>query len=214
MERPSELTLSQRLRERGCVLQYEALIVLDDRRVTSEYIQVDPILTDPVLLLEIASLLVNPFLGKFDVVAAPATGGIALVYSAPKQIDGKNIKTVFGDKNNDGEQKLSREHFQEIVKGKRVLVLEDVANSGTAALQLGNEIVRYGGSVVGYSFIWNRSYIQYSDMGAPVHSLIREWTESFVPSEHPMYGTWPLATDVGHPEFLELYPGPKIKILS
>jgi hypothetical protein len=52
-------------------------------------------------------------------------------------------------------------------------------------------------------------------MGVPVlTALIHEYIKTHKAGEHTMWGTWPLVTDIGHPEQAEDYEGPRITLLS
>ncbi len=206
----------------GCVLEGEFIIALKKAGVASKYVNIDPLLTRPDLLEEIAREIVasaslSSAMYPPTVVAGPAVGAIPLVYLVERVYHDfipviPRRKTVFAEKNKDGFV-LDRLGFKEAVEGQSVWIVEDIGTTGDSAKQTGEAIVAAGGRISGYSFIWNRGGVTNELMGAPVLSLINEAIESWAPEEHPHWGKWPLVTDVGHPGKFPDYPGPRITLL-
>lgn len=210
------------LADLGCVLEGEFVIALKKGGVASKYVNIDPLLTRPDLLEEIARKIVasaslSSVIYPPKVIAGPAVGAIPLVYLVERAYQDfipftSRRKTVFAEKSGD-DFVLDRLGFKKAVENQYVWVVEDIATTGDSAKQTGKAIEDAGGIVVGYSFIWNRGGVTSEHMGAPVLSLIDEAIESWAPEEHPHWGKWPLVTDIGHPDKFPDYPGPRITLL-
>ena len=214
----------------GCVLEGEFFFALKSGRIATTYVNIDPLLTRPAMLNMVAksmaaSLVLSSAISPPRVVAGPAVGAIPLVYAASAQHyhfcrkcfveDSNHLYTVFTEKNGDNFI-LDRLGFKQTVNGRKVWVVEDIATTGQSAKKTAEEIEAAGGIVVAYSFIWNRdpNKVNAKTMGAPVLSLIEEPIDSYVATEHPMWGTWPLVADIGHSDKFPDYPGPRIKLIS
>jgi orotate phosphoribosyltransferase len=127
------------------------------------------------------------------------------------------MDTVFAEKDGD-DFKLDRLGFKKTVNGRKVWVVEDIATTGQSAKKTAEVIEAAGGKVIAFSFIWNRNpeAVNTSTMGAPVLSLITEPIQSYVATEHPMWGIWPVVSDIGHghPDKFPDYSGPRINLVS
>lgn len=93
-----------------------------------------------------------------DVVVAPALGGIILsqwtAYHLSKLKD-KDILGIYTEKTSDNDQVFKR-GYDRLVKGKNVLVIEDITNTGGSVLKLVNNVRVVGGNIVGVSVMVNR----------------------------------------------------------
>jgi orotate phosphoribosyltransferase len=127
-----------------CLLEHNAIrignFVLASGATSPYYVDVKTAITAPIVLQTIADSIAE--MAVFDVVAGVAVGGIPLCVAtslntdAPFVIIRANVKehgipgTVIGD-----------------VKGRRVLLVEDVTTSGSSALY-GVEKIRASGGIV------------------------------------------------------------------
>lgn len=200
----------------GCVLEGQFFFALKKRpNVSTKYINIDPLFTYPQAILVIGAMLAHPWEGEYDVIAGPAVGGIPVVYSVANGSNKKDVRAVWADKQEDGTFALERMGFVQAVRGKRVLVVEDVTSTGSSTLAVCDLVRENGGILVGASVIWNRGNVTEYDVGAPkLHCLVTESVTTYKADEHPMWGTWPLVEDIGHPDHFPDYPGPRIKLLS
>ena len=210
----------------GCVLDKKCFFALKSGRVAKKYINIDPLLTHPLYLHAIMNMMLGDH-HDFEVIAGPAVGAIPLVYIGAEVVGHRHIyfsgsrkrlsgvRAVFAEKSGD-DFVLERAGFAQAVKGRRVIVVEDVTTTGESALKTADAIRRAGGYVTRHAFIWNRDRRRVNDktMGAPVSSLVTEGVRSWAPGEHPHWGEWPLVTDIGHPENFPDYTGPRITLLS
>jgi orotate phosphoribosyltransferase len=204
----------------GCVLEGEFFFALKSNgRVSTKYINIDPLLTYPAYLFAIANVLMRESRG-FTAIAGPAVGAIPLVYAAAEVVmhrfpDNRALRTAFAEKVEDGFT-FDRMSFAEAVRGQRTIIVEDIGSRGDSARATGAVVEAAGGTVSQYNFIWIRDQelVNEKTMGAPVYSLINEPVKSWMPEEHTHWGKWPLVTDVGHPEKFPDYPGPLISVLT
>lgn len=206
--------LREALAEVGAVLEGEFFFALKKQgNVSLKYINIDPVFTRSGLVQSIGQDLANPWLREAEAFAAPAVGGIPLLYAAAKA-HAFYPTVAWADKQKDGTFAFERMGFAKALKGKRVALLEDIVSTGSSAHAVAELVRQAGGEVIGASFVWNRGNVTAEQLGVPVlHSLIEESVEVFKAGEHPMWGTWPLVADIGHPEYFPDYQGPKIKLL-
>ncbi len=133
------------------------------------YICMDPIFADPVMLSQIVSDLLRPFDGGFDVVASPATGGVALTSTASNWLlhkKGLRVPGLWADKegNNFVVDRLS---FPQHLQNKRVLVIEDLLTTGSSVQGTCAAIEACGGEVIGISAVCNRGGVEADAIGVP-----------------------------------------------
>lgn len=123
------------------------------------YICMDPIFADPVQLSQMVADLLEPFEhGSYDVITAPATGGVALASTASNLLLHKytlKVPALWADK--EGEQfVVDRLSFPEGMAGKRVLVVEDLLTTGSSVQGTCDAVRAVGGEVIGVSAVCNR----------------------------------------------------------
>ena len=112
---------------------------------------------------------------KTDIVAGPATGGALLAHTMAGLLDGRRPMThpsylfaPFGDA--EGEPVLSP-FYASRMKGKRVLIVDDVRNTGTTFKLCADLVAAAGGTVIGTMQIVDRCEACVS-VNAPNVSLI------------------------------------------
>ncbi len=95
---------------------------------------------------------------NIDVVVAPALGGIVLsqwtAYHLSK-LKKKDILGLYTEKTETNDQVFKR-GYDKLVKGKNVLVIEDVTNTGGSVQRLINSVKKAGGKIVAVSVMVNR----------------------------------------------------------
>ena len=213
----SDLSHEALLEECHCILTGEFFIALKSGQVANQYVDIDPLLTRPSYLDEIArrlsKLVTSSRIYPPQALACPAVGAIPLLYAFQRHFPPRQDtdQVVFAEK--DGTDfAFKRRGFGELVAGKKVLVIEDITTTGQSAKKVGDQIIANGGVVCGYVFIWNRSPDTVNDttMGATTLSLISNNIPAWPQDEHPSWGVWPLIENLGHPELVEKYPGERI----
>lgn len=209
------MPIRQALAEAGALLEGEFIIALKKKgNVASKYVNMDPVFTNPYLVDRLGVNLAEAFEWRFDAFAAPAVGGIPLLYATLRSTTGKDIRVAWADKQVDGSFAFERMGFAAAMRGRQVLVLEDVTTTGSSSKAVGTLVQQAGGEVVGYSCIWNRGGVTAEMMGASIHALVEEAIPAYKAEEHPQWGRWPLVEDIGHPDYFPDYPGPKIRLLA
>jgi|GEM_PF-1479578 len=98
-----------------------------------------------------------------DVVVGPAMSGAILAHLAahelgrvPNWTDEEPVYAAFVEKDPEtGLFKLGR-NYDKVVRGRNVLIVEDVINTGGTAMAAAHATMMAGGVVTGVSVIWNR----------------------------------------------------------
>lgn len=137
----------------------------------SGYINMDIMFPNVDFMAELCEHLTAPFAGEFDVVAAPATGGIVLsVLSALSA----HCPGVWADKTSDGGFAFERSGFAEAIAGKRVLVVEDLLTTGGSVEKVCRAIEQEGGVVIGISVVCNRGNVTKETLKVPKLNSLAE----------------------------------------
>ena len=109
---------------------------------------------------ELIDVMPAEFLETTDIVAGPATGGALLAHTVAGLLDGRRPMThppylfaPFGDV--DGQPSLSS-FYASRLKGKRVLIVDDVRNTGTTFKRCADLVKAAGGIVIGTMEIIDR----------------------------------------------------------
>lgn len=147
-------------------------------------------LTDGAVLSDAAaayaSLIVTKIAGPFDVLFGPAYKGISLGALATSALYTQHSRTVSFAYNrkeakDHGEGGL---HVGAPLKGKKVLILDDVFTAGTAIREAAKGIAEAGGTVVGVVLLLDREEvgkegetesaktILQRELGAPVYAVL------------------------------------------
>lgn len=145
-----------------------------------------------------------------DVVAAPAVGGTILctwtAYYLSK-LKKREVLSVYAEKDkgsNAGASESSlifKRGYDKFLKGKKVLVLEDLTNTGISVKKTADAVRKAGGEVVAVCVMVNRNpKIVNSDMmGAPFYELGIFPAEFFSPSHCELCKkNIPINTKIGH----------------
>jgi orotate phosphoribosyltransferase len=143
------------------------------------------------LALLLSKMLVNV---AADIVCGPATGGLVMSQWLAYHL---NLLSVFAE-HSDVEASstaahtdekplrppfILRRHYDSTVRGKRVIVVDDIINTGHSALQTIEAVRRAGGNVVCAATVCTRGNVEATAFGVPFIAL----TEIKVPS-------WPAET--------------------
>ena len=118
---------------------------------------------------------------EFDCVASPSAGGVVL--GSPIALN-VNKPLIYGEKNPDGSFRL-RKCFREFVKGKKIIIVDDIYSSGKTVYNLFDVIKENGGELKGVFCIWNRSVQKSLDrtFSIEIKSLIAEYILSLSKEE-------------------------------
>ncbi|MBI4080959.1 MAG: phosphoribosyltransferase [Candidatus Levybacteria bacterium] len=144
-----------------------------------------------------------------DVVAAPALGGIILsqwtAYHLSKLLN-RDILGVYTEKTLEKSQIFTR-GYDKLVRGKHVLVVEDLTATGGSVKKVISSVKEHGGIVSAVGVMVNRDpkHINAEMMGVPFFALGDLFVESYTPEDCPLCkDSVPINIDVGHgKKFLE-----------
>lgn len=129
--------------------------LLTSGRHSEKYLQCAKILQYPeyseVLSKELASYFTDD---KIEVVVGPAMGGILLAYEIARQL---NAISMFAERDKVTDKMVLRRGFDELIKGKNVLVAEDVITTGGSVIEAINAVKECGGIIKGVAVLADRS---------------------------------------------------------
>jgi orotate phosphoribosyltransferase len=135
---------------------------------------------------DLIDVMPSEFIEKAEVVAGPATGGALLAHTVAGLLDSRRPMThpsysfaPFAD--HDGHAILSP-FYATRMKGKRVLIVDDVRNTGTTLKQCDDLVARAGGTVIGTMQIIDRCEASVS-LGVPNVSLVEYKAPPNYPAE-------------------------------
>ncbi|HSW97929.1 MAG TPA: phosphoribosyltransferase family protein [Candidatus Saccharimonadales bacterium] len=147
---------------------------------------------------------------EIDIVAAPALGGIILeTWTAYhlSNIKGKEILGVYTEKTPDKNQIFTR-GYDQLVTGKNVLVIEDLANTGGSVKKVVDSVKAIGGNVIAVSVMVNRNPLEVTSdtVGAPLEALSEIQMNTYAEADCPLCkNNVPINTTVGHgKKFVEM----------
>lgn len=157
------MDILKKLEEIGAVFTDKHFVYASGKH-GSGYINMDIMFPEVTLVAELCKNLIKPFAGQFDVIAAPATGGIELgVLSALAA----GAPGVWADKDGNGGFVFERAGFCGAITGKRVLIVEDLLTTGGSVEKVAREIEKVGGTVVGISVVCNRGAVTAESLNVP-----------------------------------------------
>ena len=132
----------------------EGHFVLSSGLHSSKYIQCAKLLSYPYLAEKICRSLaykIKRNYKKFDLILAPAMGGIIIGYEIGKIL---KKETIFCER---VKGKFTLRRGFSIKRGSKVLIIEDVITTGKSSMECFNLIKRSKGKVVGFASIIDRS---------------------------------------------------------
>ncbi len=133
-----------------------------------KYINKDAIYPHTKEIQELCSMWAKDFANSgVEVVVGPAMGGVILSHATASELTKilkRDIPGVYAEKTGDGGFDFTR-GYGEFVKGKKVLVVEDVLTTGGSVRKVIDLTKRAGGKIVGLGVIANRGGIKAKDIG-------------------------------------------------
>lgn len=202
-----EEEILQLLAQAGAVIT-DSHIVYTSGKHGSAYVNKDAIYPDTKLISRLCEDLAMKFVGEIvEVVVAPALGGIVLTQWVAHHLSGltaafpmaEDTLAVYAEKTANGDFVLAR-GYDKLVNGKRVLVLEDVLNTGGSAKKVVELVRATGGKVVGLGALCNRGGVTSHDVGdvPRLISLVDIKLDAWDEGECPMCAQGvPINVDIG-----------------
>lgn len=170
----------------------------------SVYVNKDAVYPHTVETSRIGELFAEKFKDMdLDVVAAPALGGIILsqwVAFHLSKLKGKEILGVYTEKTVDKQMIFTR-GYDKLVKGKNVLVIEDLTTTGGSVRKVVDTVKATGGNVVAVCVMVNRDPEKVTSevVGGPFSALGVIKASAFDETICPLCKeNVPINTDVGH----------------
>jgi len=138
-----------------------------------------------------------------SVVIAPAIGGVILsqwtAYHLSEMGECK-VAGVYAEKSEGGNAFVINRGYGKLVSGRRVLVVEDILNTGGTARKVIEAVRRVGGNVVGLGALCNRGEITPHDVGSVprLEALVNVKLDAWDKEACPLCAQGvPINTDVG-----------------
>ncbi len=184
--------------------------ILTSGRHSAVYINKDALYPHTIETSRVGELFAQKFKDvEVDTVVGPALGGIILstwtAYHLTK-LKGKEIAGVYTEKTPDKNQIFTR-GYDGYIKGKNVLVIEDLTATGGSVRKVVDSVLAAGGSVVGVCVMVNRDPVNITSetVGGSFSSLGEFPVVSYDEKDCPMCKSGvPINTTVGHgKKFLE-----------
>lgn len=180
-------------------------IVLTSGRHSSGYINKDALYPHTKETSEVTKMMAEMFKDEVvEVVVGPALAGIIIsqwVAYHLSQMKGKEVLGVYTAKDETGNQIFDRRGYDKLVKGKKVLVVEDLTSTGGSAKKVVDTVRQAGGDVVSVCVMVNRDpkLVTEDSVGAPFKPADVFIVDSFDESECPYCKEGrPINTELGH----------------
>lgn len=204
------------------ILEKTGAIITDDHFVYtsgkhgSVYVRKDKLYPNTLLTSKVCNMIAKQTKNwNIDVVVGPSVGGIILsqwtAYHLSK-LTKRNVLSVFTEKDYDDRQvfdrpQLFKRGYDELVKGKRVLVVEDLTTTGQSVKKVVDKVKEAKGKVVGVFVLLNRNPKEVTTkfMKSPFHALSVFKADAWDEKDCPLCkAKVPINTTVGHgKEFLK-----------
>lgn len=198
------------LKKNGAVLTNGHFVYTSGKH-GSVYVNKDAVYPHAAETSKIGKMFAERFKNKnIDVVVAPALGGIILSQWTAfhlSKLTHSEVLGVYTEKTEDKNQIFTR-GYDKLVKGKRVLVIEDLTTTGGSVLKVMSSVKAAGGKVVAVGVMVNRDpkLVSAETIGAPFYALGVLKAEAYDEKACPLCKkSIPINTSVGHGrKFLEL----------
>ena len=186
-------------------------IVYTSGKHGSVYVDKDALYPHTEMASEVGRMMAEKFKdADVEVVVGPMLGGIILSQWTAHhltQMTGREVLSVYTEKDAESNQIFSRRRYDRHVKGKKTLIVEDITNTGGSAKKVVDTVKAAGGNIVALCVMINRdpTNINSDTMGAPFYPLGVIEAEAIDAAECPLCKKGvPVNTDVGHGKaFLE-----------
>ncbi|OFW10277.1 MAG: hypothetical protein A3H96_18515 [Acidobacteria bacterium RIFCSPLOWO2_02_FULL_67_36] len=142
------------------------------------------------LAQDLLDMLPADLLAKTEVVAGPATGGALLAHTLAGLLDGRRALThppcSFAPFTQSGTGFILRDFYAQQMDGRRVLIADDVRNTGKTFEVCADLVRRAGGTVLATAEICDRMEA-IAESGAPNYALVEyRAPENYPAAECPM----------------------------
>ena len=137
-----------------------------------------------------------------EVVVGPALGGIILSQWTAfhlSELSGREVLGIYTEKGENGEQTFTR-GYENFVKGKRVLVVEDIVTTGGSLLKTLEAVKKAEGKIIKVCALVNKNKnINHELPDVPLEFLASFYIDTYEASKCPLCKEGvPINTTVGH----------------
>jgi orotate phosphoribosyltransferase len=165
-------------------------VVYTSGRHGSAYVNKDAVYPHTAAIASLCGAMADAFAhAGVEVVVGPTVGGVILAQWVAHRLSarGPEVLAVYAEKAAAGGFELKRGH-DAIVRGRKVLVVEDVLTTGGSLAHVIETVRAAGGEVVGAAALCNRGGITAAQVGNPpeLFSLVEVSLDSWDESECPM----------------------------
>ncbi len=174
------------------------------------YVNKDYIYPHTAYISRIGEIIAQKYKNSpIDIVVGPSIGGIILSQWTAHHLSimkGKEVLSIYTEKQPDRDQIFTR-GYGSYVRGRNILVVEDIVTTGGSVKKVINSVVNEGGRVVGACAIVNKDPVNInpSFIGAPFDYLTVVGMDVFNEADCPLCKNGvPIDTTLGHgKKFLE-----------
>jgi len=222
------MDVRKELEKIGCI--YNGHFVGISTKHLAGYCNIDPLLPHVKLVRELIQELVSNFTeDKVEVVASPAVGAIPFSHWGAHDLmeaTGNDVYGIWADKVSGAVERefiFERQGFLEAVKGKRVLLLEDMINQMKSIKAMIKTVTEAGGIIVGVGAVAANRGVDAKALGVPKFVKLCSveydaWTAEDCAKEGLCAKGEPIVEDIGHgDDFKKAHPkykGGYVKLLS
>lgn len=193
------------LAEVGAIIT-ESHVVYTSGRHGSAYVNKDALYLHPKATEALCALMAQPYRAdEVDVVVGPTVGGVILTQWVAWHLSNARtsgeVLAAYAEEAQAGEGKIRvfRRGYDEFVRDRRVVVVEDLVTTGGSVRQVLDAVRALGGQIQGVSVLCNRGGITGADLGGvPLHALTTVALDSWAAAECPLcVQGMPINTTVG-----------------
>lgn len=152
-------------------------------QVCSEfYVDKLKFLSNPYVLQLMSVRLALTYRGRVDTVIGPAQGGAIVAFALANSLStSATVHNAWAEKIEGGVLAV-RYAFAPYLRGKRVLLVDDVLTTGSALRAVRDLVVDLDGEIVGAAAVFNRGLVTAKDLGVP--ELVSVYSEH-LPVQQP-----------------------------
>jgi orotate phosphoribosyltransferase len=181
-------------------------LVYTSGRHGSSYVNKDALYPHTAATSEVCARIAQQYAAAgVEVVAGPTVGGVIMAQWTAHHLSvmtGREVLAVYAEEEvgeEGGRRRLFRRGYDALVRGRRVLVVEDILTTGGSVRLVLAAVDAAGGATVGVGALCNRGGVTAEALGAPdLFCLSAVPLESFAPEECPLCAAGvPVNTRVG-----------------
>jgi orotate phosphoribosyltransferase len=157
------------------------------------YIEKDRILANTSVTSKLCYRIAKQFFrAGVQVVAGPSMGGATMAQWVAYFLEPMPYAVYAEDQ---GSRKSFRRVFAELIPGRRVLVVDDVVDTGGSAARIIKTVEQLEGTVVGVAALWNRGDVSFGNY--PLYCLANNFYQTYTSAECPLCKDGLPLVDVG-----------------